>query len=87
MIKEQVYLRFNTRNDNDNPLPWRVLTVSGEKDGITQFSQEFAAEVRFDAPVITSQDEVEAGVFKWHIKSTGYVWWQGDMCFVSQHPP
>ena len=87
MEKVQVYLRFNTRNDNDNPLPWRVLLAEGCQDGVLQYTQAYAAEVRFDSPVRTSQDEVEPGVVKWHIKSFGYISWQGDVCLVSDQPP
>lgn len=28
MDKTQVDVRFNTRNDNDNALPWRVLLAT-----------------------------------------------------------
>lgn len=87
MDKVQVFLRFNTRNDNDNPLPWRVLLSSGVKDGVLQYTQAYAAEVRFDSPVQTSEDEVEPGVVKWHIKSLGYVSWDGDVCLVSAQQP
>nr|WP_315402446.1 hypothetical protein [uncultured Duganella sp.] len=87
MEKVQVYLRFNTRNDNDNPLPWRVLLADGRDGGVLRYTQAYAAEVRFDSPVRTSSDEVEPGVVKWHIKSLGYVSWQGDVCLVSDRPP
>ena len=87
MDKVQVFLRFNTRNDNDNPLPWRVLLATGVRDGVLQYTQAYAAEVRFDSPVQTSEDEVEPGVVKWHIKSYGYVSWQGDVCLVSAQQP
>ncbi len=83
MEPQQIHIRFNNRNDNDNPLPWRVLTKCGEVDGVLQFTQEFAAEVRFFAPVVTSEDQVAAGVFKWHIRSQGYVSWDGDICYVT----
>jgi len=83
METKQIHIRFNNRNDNDNPLPWRVLTKCGEVDGVLQFKQEFAAEVRFFAPVVTSEDQVAAGVFKWHIRSQGYVSWEGDICYVT----
>lgn len=86
MDKVQVFLRFNTRNDNDNPLPWRVLLAHGQHDGVLQYRQEYASEVRFSSPVQTSEDEVEPGVVKWHIKSHGYVSWQGDVCLVSDRP-
>jgi hypothetical protein len=86
MEKVQVYLRFNTRNDNDNPLPWRVMLSQGMKEGILQYTQEYAAEVRFETPVQTSQDEIEPGVVKWHIKSLGYIHWQGDVCLVTDQP-
>jgi hypothetical protein len=86
MEKVQVYLRFNTRNDNDNPLPWRVLLARGSEGGVLQYTQEYASEVRFESPVVTSSDEIEPGVTKWHIKSLGYVSWQGDVCLVSDRP-
>lgn len=86
MEQKQIHIRFNNRNDNDNPLPWRVLTKSGEIDGVIQFTQEFASEVRFFAPVVTSEDQVAAGVFKWHIRSQGFVFWEGDVCFVTEKP-
>lgn len=85
MEKKQIHIRFNNRNDNDNPLPWRVLTKCGEVNGVLQFIQEFASEVRFFAPVVTSEDQVETGVFKWHIRSQGYVSWEGDVCYVTEH--
>lgn len=84
MEKKQIHIRFNNRNDNDNPLPWRVLTKCDEVDGVLQFTQEFAAEVRFHAPVVTSEDQVAAGVYKWHIRSVGYVSWEGDVCYVTE---
>lgn len=87
MEKVQVYLRFNTRNDNDNPLPWRVLLAEDSQDGVLRYTQAYAAEVRFDSPVRTSSDEVEPGVVKWHISSLGYVSWRGDVCLVSDRPP
>ena len=87
MEKVQVYLRFNTRHDNDSPLPWRVLLAEGHDNGVLRYTQAYAAEVRFDSPVATSQDEVEPGVVKWHIKSLGYIGWQGDVCLVSDRPP
>jgi hypothetical protein len=87
MEKVQVFLRFNTRNDNDNPLPWRVLLAEGYDGGLLRHTQAYASEVRFDSPVLTSQDEVEPGVIKWHIKSLGYISWQGDVCLVSDRPP
>ncbi|MGK5066924.1 hypothetical protein SAMN05216517_106192 [Janthinobacterium sp. OK676] len=87
MSKKHIYIRFNNRNDNDNPLPWRVLTQQGEHDGVLELTQEFASEVRFSAPVVTSEDQIAAGVFKWHIKSSGYVSWQGDICLVSEEQP
>ncbi|MES2741838.1 MAG: hypothetical protein V4754_12930 [Pseudomonadota bacterium] len=83
MGKRQIHIRFNNRNDNDNPLPWRVLTKCGEIDGVLQFTQEFAAEVRFFAPVQTSEDQVATGQFKWHIRSCGYVFWRNDVCYVA----
>ncbi|USX21914.1 hypothetical protein NHH82_07095 [Oxalobacteraceae bacterium OTU3REALA1] len=84
----QVYLRFNTRNDNDNPLPWRVLLAEdGQGGGALRYTQAYAAEVRFDSPVRTSSDEVEPGVLKWHITARGYVSWLGDVCLVSERPP
>ena len=87
MEKVQVYLRFNTRNDNDNPLPWRVLLAEGGENGVLRYTQAYASEVRFDSPVQTSQDEVEPGVLKWHIRSLGYISWHGDLCLVSDRPP
>jgi hypothetical protein len=84
MEKVQVLLRFNTRNDNDNPLPWRVLLASG--DG-REYVQHYAAAVHFDCPVLTSEDELEPGVRKWHIQAHGYVRWDGDVCLVSAAPP
>ncbi|MTW14102.1 hypothetical protein GM658_26155 [Pseudoduganella eburnea] len=86
MEQKQIHIRFNNRNDNDNPLPWRVLTKSDEVDGVLQFTQEFASEVRFFAPVVTSEDQVAAGVFKWHIRSQGFVSWDGDVCYVTEKP-
>ena len=87
MEKVQVYLRFNTRNDNDNPLPWRVLLAEDSRDGVLRYTQAYAAEVRFDIPLRTSSDEVEPGAVKWHITSHGYVSWRGDVCLVSDRPP
>lgn len=84
MEKKHIHLRFNNRNDNDSPLPWRVLTKGEVVDGVPQFMQEFASEVRFHAPVVTSEDQVAAGVFKWHIRSYGYVSWVGDVCYVTE---
>ena len=86
MEKVQVYLRFNTRNDNDNPLPWRVLLAHGIDGGVLRYSQAYASEVRFDSQVVTSSDEIEPGVVKWHIKSCGYISWHGDVCLVSDQP-
>jgi len=82
MSKQHIFIRFNTRNDNSNPLPWRVLTKCGEHDGVLQLTQQFASEVRFEAPVVTSEDQIEPGVFKWHISALGYVQWEGDVCIV-----
>jgi hypothetical protein len=87
MEKKQIHIRFNNRNDNNNPLPWRVLTKCGEAEGVLQFTQEFASEVRFSAPVVTSEDQVEQDVFKWHIRSQGYVSWDGDICYVTEGLP
>lgn len=84
MSKKQIYIRFNNRNDNDNLLPWRVLTEQGRTDGVLELTQEFASEVRFNAPVVTSEDQIAPGVFKWHIKSCGYLSWEGDVCVVSE---
>ncbi|MDQ1923120.1 hypothetical protein [Massilia pseudoviolaceinigra] len=86
MERSWVYIRFNTRNDNDNPLPWRVLTERGRVDGVLELDQQFAAEVRFTATAVTSCDEVEAGVLKWHLKAHGYLAWDGDVCTVCDQP-
>lgn len=82
-----VYIRFNTRNDNDNPLPWRVLSEEGRDGAVLRLGQQFASEVRFAVPAETSCDEVEAGVLKWHLKGHGYLHWQGDVCTVAATAP
>ncbi|KQV88703.1 hypothetical protein ASD15_26870 [Massilia sp. Root351] len=87
MVKAQVLVRFNTRNDNDNPLPWRVLTVQGVQDGVLQLGQQFASEVRFTSPVVTTEDQIGPGVFKWHISASGFLSWNGDVCLVTDQPP
>eukprot|EP01034_Spumella_vulgaris_P038197 gene38197-47159_t len=83
MVKAQVLVRFNTRNDNDNPLPWRVLTVQGVQDGVLQLGQQFASEVRFTSPVVTTEDQIGPGVFKWHISASGFLSWNGDVCLTT----
>ncbi|PHV07837.1 hypothetical protein CSQ96_08070 [Janthinobacterium sp. BJB412] len=84
MEEVQILLRFNTRNDNDNPLPWRVLLAPRAGQAAVQ---HYAAAVHFDCPVRTSEDELEPGVRKWHIQARGHVRWDGDVCLVSAAPP
>jgi hypothetical protein len=86
MEKVQVYLRFNTRNDNDNPLPWRVMLSQGMKRASCNTRRSTLPKCASTAPVQTSQDEIEPGVVKWHIKSLGYIHWQGDVCLVTDQP-
>lgn len=64
----QIKIRFNTDKDRRDPTlpPWRVFI-----DGV----EHLADHVEIHTRVWTTQDEVEPGVFKWHITCEGQVHW------------
>lgn len=79
-----VLVRYNTRQDNDNPLPWRVLTAS-------QFNPElreeiFVEKVVCEVPTTTTQNEIAEGIIKWHISAEGYTSLKDQVFYITPLP-
>ena len=85
LMATKILIRFNTKNDNYNPLAWRVLvTKSGQAEETFEASFEtyFARNIYLDVPSKSSEDNIGNGVVKWHITAYGNIEWQGEDCYI-----
>jgi len=71
---DKILIRFNTKwQEDEQKRTWRVLI-----NGV----EYLASKVNVNVPCVSTMEDIEPGVTKWHMLCYGKVYWKGTESFI-----